>query len=73
MAVMQFRDVADLKREPVEREARSIKHNFPSGFPIPMSKQMSQHGQPQPLSRMAQFAHMVRMGRLKCPSPRRTK
>ena len=45
MAVMQFRDVADLKRNPVERQAKTIRpgtRSITSGFPPMMAKQMQE-------------------------------
>lgn len=58
MAV-QFRDIADLKRLPVERQAKSIK----SGFPVPMAKQIKLG--PKPLKQKLKFPSPDRIRRVK--------
>lgn len=48
MAVL-FKDITDLKRNPVQRQAKSIK----SGFPVPMAKQIKLG--PKPMLRALKF------------------
>ena len=54
--MMKFDSIKDLKRQPVERKVKALQ--FPSGFPVPMGKQMSQSGIKK---------------KLKFPSPKRVK